>query len=46
MDEFNALFDIRLETLNGNFQQLLLGLSGVLKHIDGFLYTARLYSCQ
>lgn len=42
LDEVNALFNVGLETLDGNFKELLLGLGGVLEHVDGVGYTVGL----
>ena len=42
LDEVNAFFNVGLETLDGNFEELLLGLGGVLEHVDGVGYTVGL----
>lgn len=42
LDEVNALFNVGLEALDGNFEELLLGLGSVLEHVDGVGYTVSL----
>ena len=43
LDEVNALFNVGLEALDGNFEELLLGLGGVFEHVNSVGYTVGLY---
>lgn len=43
LDEVNTLFNVGLETLDGNFEELLFGVGGVLEHVNGVGYTISLY---
>ena len=35
LDKVNALFNVRLKTLDSNFEELLLGVGRVFEHVDG-----------
>jgi hypothetical protein len=43
LDEVNSLLNVRLEALDGNFEQFLLLFRGSFEHIDGFGRTVGLY---